>query len=198
MGYRSLFLTYSTMNLTSISHDLPRPFITGHAAFGRGLGRSLRGLGRFMRSRKMAYLFLGLLLLVAIAWKVEDWHGEKVWQEVQAEMAVRGISLTEIQLPPVAADEENFAMHPVFAPAKSSRNGQPIALQNPPQWDFSKLTPRIQTAAGLSAYVAGINEAAQRPHKQWAPYAIPAGQRDYMLQRPLPALLGLPEFYQAG
>ena len=193
------------------------PAFPATAAVTRFMGRCFRGFGRFVFSRKMLYLLLALVLLVAVAWKIEDWHGNKVWQEVEADMARRGLSFDELALTPVPPAKQNFAMHPIFAPAMKPRDAAPITPQNPPMWNFGILqkhyavdlpTPTaeapvlaegeanaILTATeSLQAYTTGLQEASQRPTKQWCPYFVPAGSKDYMADRPVLGAQGVFEF----
>ena len=195
------------------------------------LGRALRGCGRFIFSRKVFYL-LGLIpVVLAIAWLMINRQGASDWQRVQADMAKRGMSFAELNLPPVCPASENLAMHPVFAPAMKLRDGKPITLQNPPVWQFSELTTKYAVSLpagscdltsyrktlladaslpieakidpdayvlaktdGLAELVTGLNEAAARPHTQWAPYEVSAGMPDVITDRPFVVMQSLFEF----
>lgn len=103
------------------------------------LGRGCRGLFRFCFSRKMLWLILCLLGLLVIAWQIENWRGEKAWAETQAEMARRGYSLEEVPWPADVPDEQNIAMHPVFAPALTSQftSTEPNLAQR--SYDFTRI-----------------------------------------------------------
>jgi hypothetical protein len=87
----------------------------------------------------MLWLILCLLGLLAIAWQIENWRGEKARAATQAEMARRGYSLEEVPWPADVPDEQNIAMHPVFAPALTSQfsSTDPNLAQR--SYDFTRI-----------------------------------------------------------
>ena len=103
------------------------------------LGRGCRGFFRFCFSRKMLWLILCLLGLLVIAWQIENWRGEKAWATTQAEMARRGYTLDEVPWPADVPDDQNIAMHPVFAPALTSQftSTDPNLAQR--SYDFTRI-----------------------------------------------------------
>lgn len=87
----------------------------------------------------MLWLLLCLLGLLAIAWQIENWRGEKAWAATQTQMARRGYTLDQVPWPADVPDEQNIAMHPMFAPALTSQftSTDPNLAQR--SYDFTRI-----------------------------------------------------------
>lgn len=72
---------------------------------------------RWHRLKRASLGAAGVGLLVIVFYTVEGWRGERAWNRLQRELAVKGekIDLASITPPPVAA-ERNFAAAPMLAP----------------------------------------------------------------------------------
>lgn len=58
---------------------------------------------------------LGLVTLVALFYAIENWRGARAWKKVRDELRAKGEPLSFPELvPPMPADDENFAMTPFF------------------------------------------------------------------------------------
>lgn len=61
---------------------------------------------------------LGTALLIAVAYLIENWRGDRAWAAEQRRLKEQGLPLSLDELiPPMPPDEENFAMAPIIAPA---------------------------------------------------------------------------------
>ena len=63
--------------------------------------------------RRLLFVFLGLVVLVAIFYAEEDWRGKRAWEKCKAELEAKGEMLDwNAYIPPPVPDDQNFFKAP--------------------------------------------------------------------------------------
>jgi len=66
--------------------------------------------------RRLLFIFVGLVLLAALFYAEEDWHGKRAWEKCQREFAAKGIVMDwDKYIPPPVPDDQNFFKAPKMA-----------------------------------------------------------------------------------
>ena len=123
----------------------------------------------------MLFAPLALATLVALAYAVENWRGERAWRQVQRELAAQGqpLDLAAIVPPPVP-DEQNLAMAPLLRPV--------LAFHREPDgnlvWEDRPGQNRL-TSVSRETWSARTRPPATRSWVQGERIDLPAWQRYY-------------------
>ena len=128
----------------------------------------------FLRSWRYLFIFLGVVLGVALFYAEENWRGERAWEKHRQELAAHGqVSDGAALVPAPVADSQNFAMTPFllrtltqralpagFAPWHE-RASNAIKPEKTPRTNLWT-RPRTDLAAWYAAFLNSTNAATRQ------------------------------------
>lgn len=84
---------------------------------------------------RIAFVLVALWTVLAVAWSVLNWSGQRAWKAYCEEAAAKGValSMTSFVRPPIA-DADNFAAAPVFAHVFATNRADKPAPFALPRW----------------------------------------------------------------
>jgi hypothetical protein len=103
------------------------------------------------------FWLLGVGAIVILVYAEENWRGAWLWERYQHQLEARGERLKASALvPPIVADDENFAMTPLLAPLLGFSSGSPPwnARAFAPRYDAAELTLRPKFEPRSNSWVA--------------------------------------------